>query len=54
MGMALRAGLEPATCSVGDNRSIQLSYGSHHLFVSPDPTHDDRAAQWAARIASAP
>ena len=33
--MAAAAGVEPATCSLGESRSIQLSYATARLFSPP-------------------
>ena len=33
--MAAAAGVEPATCSLGESRSIQLSYATARVFPLP-------------------
>ncbi len=33
--MAVAAGIEPTTCSLGESRSIQLSYATARLFPLP-------------------
>ena len=33
--MAVAAGIEPTTCSLGESRSIQLSYATARVFSSP-------------------
>ena len=33
--MAAAAGVEPATCSLGESRSIQLSYATARVFFTP-------------------
>ena len=32
--MAVAAGIEPTTCSLGESRSIQLSYATARFFLS--------------------
>ena len=41
--MAAAAGVEPATCSLGESRSIQLSYATARMFPLPqdEKKHSD-------------